>query len=174
MREGQEYIVGIDLGKRLHERLDLTLSYLFDYRNSSNSRSINAGRLMVAGLNPGKSSDVYDIKGHSVGIQFNTPLTQQWLLLLAYNFRYGDVVSSNTPARAPRISGIVDAVAIDDAFPGWAYRAEGKTHRYSVDANYAFGKGHAAVNLGYEFVESHVDSFSYRNNLFRINFNYSF
>lgn len=174
IREGHKTTVGIDIGKRLHERLGLTLNYLFDFRNSEDSRRIDANKLIGVGINPGKSSSVYDIKGHSVGVQFDTLLTQQWLLVLAYNFRAGDIVSSNRPALIPRLNNIVEAIANDDAFPGWAYRADGKTHRYSVDANYAFLKGHASFNVGYEYVESDAGSFTYRNNLLRVNFNYSF
>jgi hypothetical protein len=101
-------------------------------------------------------------------------VTQQWALIFAYNFRSGDSVSSNLAGLVPQINSIVDAIVIDDAFPGWAYRSNSKTHRYSVDANYAFLKGHAAFNIGYDFTESHSDSFTYKNNLFRVNINYSF
>ena len=174
IRDGQTVTTGFDLGKALHERLDIALSYRFDYRNSNNSRTIDANRLIAAEIVPGKSSAVYDIQGHSIGIQLNGLLTQQWLLVLAYNFRDGDIVSSNSPTLVPRINTIVDAIAIDDALPGWAYRADGKTHRYSVDANYAFLKGHAAFNVGYEYIESHAGPFTYRNNQLRVNFNYSF
>lgn len=174
IRDGQTATAGFELGKALHERLDLALSYRFDYRNSRNSRIIDPNTLIAAEIEPGKSSAVYDIQGHSVGIQLNALLTQQWLLVLAYNFRDGDIVSSNSPALVPRINSVVDAIAIDDALPGWAYRAEGKTHRFSVDANYAFLQGHAAFNVGYEYIESHAGPFTYRNNLFRMNVNYSF
>ena len=174
IREGYLTTAGIDWGKSLHERLDIALNYRFDYRNSDNAQTIDANKLINAEIEPGQSSHVYDIKGHSIGVQFNTLLTQQWLLVLAYNFRAGDIVSSNSRTLVPRINAIVDAIAIDDALPGWAYRADGKTHRYSVDASYAFLKGHAAFNLGYEYVESHASPFIYRNNQLRVNFNYSF
>jgi len=174
IREGQTLTAGLDVGKALHERLDIMLSYRFDYRDSRNHKTVAATKLIAARIEPGKSNSVFDIKGHDVGIQFNTLLTQQWLLVFAYHFRYGDVVSSNSPALVPRIHRIVDAIAIDDALPGWSYRSEGITHRYAVDANYAFMKGRAAFNVGYEFIESHVDSFTYQNNQFRLNLNYSF
>lgn len=174
IREGQITTAGLDIGKALHERLDITLKYRFDYRNSRNTRKIDANKLIAAGIEPGKSSDVYDIKGHSAGIQLNTLLTQQWLLMLTYNFRAGDIVSSNSRQQVHRISNIVDAIVIDDALPGWAYRADGKTHRYGIDANYAFLKGHAAFSLGYEYVESQASPFVYRNNQWHMNFNYSF
>ena len=174
IREGHTATAGFDFGKALHERLDMTLSYRFDYRNSRNTKPIAINKLIAAGIEPGRSSATYDIKGHSIGIQFNTLLTQRWLLVLAYSFREGDIVSSNSPALASYINEIVDAIVNDDALPGWAYRAEGETHRYSVDANYAFLKGHAAFNVGYEYIESHANPYSYRNNLLRVNFNYSF
>lgn len=174
MREGYTTTAGFDMGKALHERVDMTLSYHFDYRNSDNSQNISANKLIAAAIEPGKPSNVFDLKGHSIGIQLNGLITQQWLLVLAYNFRVGDIVSSNSPTLVPRINSIVNAIAIEDALPGWAYRADGKTHRYSIDANYAFLKGHATFNLGYEFIESHANPFTYRNNVFRLNFNYSF
>lgn len=174
LREGYMTTAGIDVGKALHERFDVALSYRFDYRNSNNGQKVNNNKLINAGIRPGKASDVFDIKGHSVGIQFNTLLTQQWALLLAYNYRVGDIVSNNDPRLVPRISNIVDAIVIDDAMSGWSYRSDGETHKYSVDANYAFLKGHAAFNLGYEYSESSAESFTYKNSLFRVNVNYSF
>lgn len=174
IREGYQAIAGIDVGKALHERFDVTLSYRYDYRNSKSARKVGANKLINASIKPGKSSDVFDIEGHSVGIQFNALVTQQWALLFAYNYRVGDVVSSNEPGLVPKINSIVDAIVTEDALPGWAYRADGETHRYSVDANYAFLKGHAAFNLGYEYIESYANSFAYKNNLFRVNINYRF
>ena len=174
IREGYTTTAGFDLGKALHDRLDIAFSYRFDYRNSRNTQTITSNKLIAASIEPDKTSNVYDIKGHSIGVQFNALITQQWLMTLSYNFRKGDIVSSNSPGLVPRINTIVETIAIDDALPGWAYRAEGYTHRYSVDANYAFFKGHAAFNVGYEYVESYASSFTYRNNLLRVNFNYSF
>ena len=174
IREGYTTTAGFNLGKALHDRVDIALSYRFDYRNSRNTQIIDSNKLIAASIEPEKSSNVYDINGHSIGIQLNALITQQWLMTLSYNFRKGDIVSSNSPGLVPRINNIVKAIVIDDALPGWAYRAEGYTHRYSVDANYAFFKGHAAFNMGYEFVESYASSFTYQNNLLRVNFNYSF
>jgi len=174
IREGQTVAAGIDIGKALHERFEAIINYRFDYRNSTHLSHINSTKLTLAKIEPDTSSRVFDMQEHSVGIQLNSLVTQQLLLALAYHFRTGDIVSSNSPGLVPQINTIVDAIAFDDALPGWAYRSNGETHRYSADLNYAFMKGHAAFNLGYEYSESHVSSFSYRNNLFRININYRF
>ncbi len=175
LRNGQVTTVGVDLGKRVHDRIGLVLSYRFDNRNSHDTGgAIDANRLIAAGIDPGKPSNVFDIQGHSIGVQVNALLTRQWVLILGYNYRDGDIVSTNSPALVPQIDSIVDAIADDDALPGWAYRADGKTHQYSVDANYTFLKGHAAFNIGYEYTESHAAPFSYRNNLFRVSLIYNF
>lgn len=175
IRQGQTVAAGIDLGKALDERLDVILSYRFDYRNNTgHSQSLSTKKLKAATIDPTTSNNVFDLKGHSVGVQINTLLTQQWLVAFSYSYRRGDIVSSSIPSLVPQINSIVDAISFDDALEGWAYRSKADTHRYSIDTNYAFMKGHGAVNLGFEHTESTVNSFAYRNNLFRINLNYRF
>lgn len=174
LREGQLTTTGVALGKRIHERLEMSLNYRFDYRDSITPKTLSSNKLIANGVKVGKSSSVFDTSGHSVGVQFNALLTPQWILTLKYNFRHGDIVSSNAPKLIPKLDSIINAIAFDDALPGWAYRSRAQTHRYSVDANYAFFKGHAAFNIGYEFLESYADAFTYRNNLYRVNLIYSF
>ena len=174
IREGYITTVGFDIGKAFNERFDIALSYRYDDRTSPHTKQVSTSKLIKADISPDKSSHVFDIQGHSVGLQLNTLVTQQWALAFAYNFRVGDSVSSNLPGLIPKINHIVDAIEIDDAFPGWAYRSNSNTHHYSVDANYVFLKGHASFNIGYDYIESHSDSLSYKNNLLHVNINYSF
>lgn len=174
IRSGQLTTVGVDVGKRLYDRLNISFHYQFDHRNSETPTALADSKLIAAGIQPDKSSSVFDTQGHTIGVQFNALLTQRWMLVLAYNFRDGDIVSSSRPARIPELDGIIDAIAFDDALPGWAYRAKAQTHQYSIDANYAFLAGHAALNIGYQYVESHASPFTYRNNFVRVNLLYSF
>ncbi|MEE9412824.1 MAG: hypothetical protein V3V22_07190 [Methylococcales bacterium] len=175
IRQGFLTHAGISLGKPLHERIDVEFGYRFDHRESQDSNAIPGQRLVQAGLNPEISNSVYDLTGHSAELQFNAVLTEQILLNLGYAFRSGDIVSTNMTSLAPRLTGIIDAIAMDDAFPGdWAYRADGISHTYSVNASYAFMDGHASINLGYQHTGAHAKSFTYRTNSYRINFMYNF
>jgi len=174
LREGYQTYAGIDLGKPLHDRIDMVLSYRFDHRDSSNPQTITTRKLKARGFYPSVSSSVYDIEGHTVELQFNALLTQDLFLTAGYAFRDGDIVSTTKPSLASRHRQVVDAVVNDDAIPGWAYRADGITHTYSIDASYALMKGDASINLGYQHTEGHADPFTYRNNLFRMNFMYNF
>lgn len=176
IREGYQTHAEIELGKPLHERVDVILSYRFDYRNSQNGNQISLQKLNEADFNfkQQQSSSVYDMTGHTVGLQINTALTEQLFLSLGYHYRDGDIISTSIPSNASVYQTIINAIVNDDALPGWAYRADGRTHIFSVDGSYAFFKGHASINLGYQYIEAHADSFNYRNNLFRVNFIYSF
>lgn len=175
IRQGFLTHAGVSLGKTLHERFDVELGYRFDHRESRDNNAIPRQRLVQAGLNPEISNSVYDLTGHSVELQFNAAFTEQLLLNLGYAFRSGDIVSTNMTSLASRLAGITDAIAMDDAFPGaWAYRADGISHTYSVNASYAFMDGHASINLGYQHTGAHAKSFTYRNNSYRINVMYYF
>ena len=175
LREGIQTYTGIDLGKPLHDRIDMVLSYRFDHRESQRNNQYIAKRILKArGFDPDISSSVYDIKGHTVELQFNALLTQDLFLTAGYAFRDGDIVSTTRPSLASNHRQVVDAVVNDDAIPGWAYRAEGITHTYSIDASYTLMKGDASINLGYQHTEGHADPFTYRNNLFRLHFLYNF
>lgn len=174
IRQGFLTHAGISLGKRLNERVDFELSYGFDYRESRDKNTIPRQRLLEAGLDPELSSSVYDLTGHSAGLQFNIAITEQLLMNLGYTFRRGDIVSTNSSSFAPRLERVADAIANDDAFPGWAYRADGISNTYSVNASYALMQGQALINLNYQHIAAHAKSFTYRNNVFRINFIYYF
>lgn len=174
LREGYQTYAGITLGKPLHDRIDMVLSYHFEHRESSNTQTIAPRKLKARGFSPSVSSSVYDIEGHTVELQFNAQLTQHWFLTVGYAFRDGDIVSTTKPSLASQHRRVVDAVVIDDALSGWAYRADGITHTYSIDASYTLMKGDASINLGYQHIEGHADPFTYRNNLFRLNFLYNF
>lgn len=174
IRNGQLATARLELGKRLHERLDLVIHYSFDYRNSTSGGAIASSRLIQSGIDPNISKSVYDLNGQSLGTGLNWLASEQLLLSLGYTYRDGDVVSSNEPALVPSVAKIIDAVSMDDALPGWAYRFNANTHIYSLDANYAVFGGHASVNLGYRHTESDSDNFVYRNDVFRVSFIYSF
>ena len=176
IREGYLTHAGIELGKPLHERFDVVFSYRFDNRNSRNGNVLGTQKLKAAGFGFGQpqSSSVFDITGHTIGLQINAAVTEQLFLTLGYNYRDGDIVSTSNRTNASVYEEVIEAIVNDDAIPGWAYRADGITHSYSADASYAFLKGDASINLGYQHTEAHADSFTYRNNLLRINFIYFF
>lgn len=174
IRNGNLITAQLMLGKRLHERIDLSLNYTFDYRNSQSDNPITATDLSQVRTYPHESNSVFDLNGQSVGAQLHLLATQNLLLSLSYSFRDGDVVSTNEPGLIPGLGKIIDAIANDDALPGWAYRSNAHAHRYGVDANYALFDGHASINAGYQHIESDSDNFVYRSDIFRINFTYSF
>lgn len=174
IREGYHTQAGIDLGKPLNKRIDLVLGYRFDHRDSRNTNPISTQKLEAAGFDPGISSAVYDITGHAEELHINALLTQRLLLSLGYAYRDGDFVSTSRPSLASRHRSVADAIVRDDALPGWAYRADGITHSYSVDASNAFMQGDASLHPGYQYTQGRADAFTYRNNLFRMSFVYHF
>lgn len=174
IRQGFLTHAGLRLGKPLNERIDVELSYRFDHRASRDSRTISRQRLLGAGLDPEISSSVYDLTGHSAELQLNVAITEQLLVNLGYTFRSGDIVSTNSTSRAARLERVADAITNDDALPGWTYRADGITNAYSINASYAFLQGQALINLNYQHIAAHAKSFTYRNNVFRINLGYYF
>ncbi len=174
IRQGFLTQTGIRLGKQIHNRIGVEVGYLFDHRKSRDGNAISRQRLIETGLNPEISNSVYDLSGHSANLQLNIGITEQLLLNSGYTFRTGDIVSINSSLLASRLDRVADAVVNDDAFPGWAYRADGITHSYSVNASYAMMQGHAMINLNYQHSVARAKSFTYRNNLFRVNFIYYF
>lgn len=174
IRNGFLTHAGIRYGQPINNRISVEIGYEFDYRESDDGRSIPNARLIQTGLPPNMSNSVFDLIGHSAKARLKFALTEQILLNLGYTFRAGDIVSVNNSLQAAEIQPIVDAVVNDDAFPGWAYRADGLTNVYSVTGSYAMLEGQALINVQYRHVASHARSWSYRNNVFRVAFNYRF
>ncbi len=174
IRRGFLTHAGVSFGKPLHERIDVEIGYHFDHRQSRDRKTISTQRLLQAGLDPQISSSVYDLTGHSAELQLNVAITEQLLVNLGYTFRSGDIVSTNNTSRASELANIADAISNDDAFPGWIYRADGISNTWSVNASYAFMQGQALINLNYQHIAAHAKSFTYRNNVFRINLSYYF
>lgn len=174
IRNGFLTHAGVRFGQPINNRISVEIGYEFDYRESDDGKPIPGARLIQTGLSPNLSNSVFDLMGHSANAQLKLALTEQILLNLGYTFRAGDIVSVNNAGQASEIARIVDAVVNDDAFPGWAYRADGLTNVYSATAGYALLDGQALVNVQYQHIATHARSWSYRNNVFRINFNYRF
>lgn len=174
IRNGFLTNAGIRIGQPINHRISVEIGYEFDYRESDDGKSIPDVRLVQTGLTPNLSNSVFDLIGHSAKAQLKLALTEHILVNFGYTFRAGDIVSVNTNSQAAEIQSIVDAVVNDDAFPGWAYRADGLTNVYSATASYALLEGQALINLQYRHIASHARSWSYRNNVFQVAFNYRF
>ncbi len=164
LRTGQKYEISLQAGKRINERLDGSVTYTYDNRDSDDSTPI------IAGL-PG---NVYDLQGHKVGANVNFLVWDNIMWSLAYAYRRGDIASTCTPDILPIVMSVVDAVTEDDAIPGCAYRMDAATNQISTNLSYTFLQGHAAFSVGYNRREGVKENFSYINDIWRARINYSY
>ncbi|MFQ5543385.1 MAG: hypothetical protein ACE5FY_03425 [Nitrospiria bacterium] len=157
-RDGAKYVVGLRVGKRLHERVDLQAGYVFDTRKSDRSR-------------------VFDLEGHRGIVKASFLMTKWTLFSIGYGLRDGNTVSNcrQEIIDSGVLSGIIEGTPVlDDALPGCAYKTTSTTQDLAADLSYAFFSGHASFNLGYVYKRSTASKFTYKNNIYRSSLNYSF
>ena len=164
LRDGWLVNTGITFGKRLTERLDVALSYLFDFRDSQNGPRSD----------PAISGAAFDQEGHTGSLFTNFLLTNDVLLSAGYSFRHGDISSSCNKATVVAIEEKT-AFTRDTAFdePLCAYRISGDLHEISLGTTYALSS-HAAISVDYRRTEADAESLEYSNNRVNISVNYSF
>lgn len=174
LRDGQIYTLGVQAGKRLHERVDVLIGYMYDHRNVSSESSEHVH------MNDIISDDVYKLRGHKGFTNFNLLVAENLLLTLGYSLRDGDVAATVDSSRismmeAMNIWGITEAhVFDDDAISGSAYRVKATTHNFLAGLSYAFMKGHASANIGYQYYNGEASELTYVNNVFLASLNYSY
>lgn len=164
LRDGWLVNSGITFGKRLTDRLDVAVSYLFDFRDSQNG----------ARSDPDISGAAFDLDGHTGSFFSNFLLTNNVLLSAVYSFRHGDISSSCDRATVVMIEEKT-AFTRDTAFnePLCAYRVSGDLHEIAFGTTYALSS-HAAISVDYRRTEAEAEGWEYSNNRVNISVNYSF
>lgn len=164
LRDGWLVNSGITVGKRLTDRFDVLVSYLFDFRDSQDGPRSD----------PEISGAAFDLEGHTGSVLGNFLLTNNLLFSASYSFRHGDISSTCDRATVVMIDEKT-AFTRDTAFdePLCAYRISGDLHEISFGTTYALSS-HAALSVGYHRTEAEAESLEYSNNRINISVNYSF
>jgi hypothetical protein len=125
-RNGWLHQAAVRLGKRVHERLDLSVSLAYEARTA---RALPERR-------PGISGDVFSQRARTLGLDAGYAIDSNLVLNVAGRIRRGDVVSTTRPNRT--ILNASSALAADEVFgPGAiAYRLPGTSYGLGLDLGY--------------------------------------
>jgi hypothetical protein len=152
VRDSAVVDLGVQVGKRLSERVDLRLGYTYE-RLDANNR-------------------VFDGDSHTLSLRGVVGLTSDLHLTTGYAVRWGDLVVHRAPVPgepSTRRTRVVDT--FDE--PLVANRIDATTHLVSAALGYAL-TSHVFVNVGYEYQISIGPRFDYPNHVVRASFAYSF
>ncbi len=152
------YALNLLLGKRLHDRVDATLSYKYEIRD-------------------GKTSPpTLDQKSHTGAVGMNLLLTDKMLLSLKYSMRRGDIAAVCSPNSFALIQDLANDVQFDNTFEsGWClYRIDAVTQAYGANLSYAFFGGHYSSSLGYERMNGDITRFTYSTDTVWVSIDYSY
>ena len=152
VRDGAVVGAGLQVGKRLTERIDVEGGYSHE--------SVDAGNL------------VFNADSHTFSLRSGVALTGALQLTLGYAARLGDLVIHRSPAPGAAPTAHARLVRTFDT-PLVAARITATTHLFSAALGYALTP-HAALTAGYEYQISFGPIFSYPNHLARASFAYSF
>jgi hypothetical protein len=152
VRDGAVVDIGVQVGKRLTDRIDVEGGYTHE--------SIDAGNGVF-----NADSQTFSLKG-GLGLPGALHLT------LGYAARLGDLVIHRAPAPGAGPTPHTRLVHTFDT-PLVAARITATTHLFSAGLGYTLTP-HAALNAGYEYSISFGPLFNYPNHLARASFAYSF
>jgi hypothetical protein len=164
VRDGWQYAAVIRAGRRVDEHWDLNAEYRFEKRTGDNENPEV----------PGISGAVFDLRGHSLGLNAGYAWNDKTLLSMSYSYRAGDVVSTSRPNAG--IFLVSSAIAEDPVFGegAYAYRLRASTQLVSLRLSQAIG-GNASINLGLQRQFTHGDGGNtYNTNLVDLSYLYSF
>lgn len=152
------YALNLSLGKRLHDRVDATITYKYEIRDGKTSPS------------------TFDHKGHTGAIGMNLLLTEKMLLSLKYSIRKGDIAAVCSPQSFDLIEDLANDVQFDNTFEnGWClYRIDAVTQAYGANLSYAFFGGHYSSSLGYERMNGDITRFTYSTDAVWVSIDYSY
>lgn len=187
-RDGWRHQFSFGLGKRLSDRLELRIQYLYELRLSDQIKSINNANhheheeeevedysnVSNSQYTLNLPSDAFNQEAHSVSLTGIYTITDRLTTYFGYTRREGDVTS--TTLRNLPIFLAADAIAADSAFGTntFAYRIYASTDIFNIGLSWALS-GHSSINLGYE--RRHSDSshgLQYDNNIAHLDLLYSY
>lgn len=152
------YTLKLSSGKRLHDRVDATVIYTYEFRDGDTSPS------------------TFDHNSQTGAVGLNFLLTEKALLGVKYSIRGGDIAAVCSPKSFARIQDIAKDVQFDDTFEkGWClYRIDATTQTFGINLSYAFFGGHSSLNLGYEHQDGDITRFTYSTDTAWASINYSY
>lgn len=155
----------LEFGKRIDERWNLAMKYVFE------RRAATAG----AQVEPGISSDAFSQQGHSLIATAQYSLSERISLNLSSLARYGDVVSTIlTPGND--VYDSASAIAKDPAFGpyAYAYRLTGTSYGLRLGAEFAIS-AHSVIGCDYQRLETQARGGNdYSNSTPEITWNYRY
>jgi len=142
---------GAEVGKRVHERVDLQAGYLYEVREAGTA--------------------VFDQAAHILSVRGILSLTDAVDLVVGGMARWGDftVHRAVTTPRPPRPARVVETFDV----PLYAFRIDAATYTASLSLSYALSR-HAAVSLGYEYQFTQGPRVTYTNNVCRASLSYRY
>jgi hypothetical protein len=164
VRDGWQYAAVIRAGRRIDEHWDLNAEYRFEKRTGDNANPEV----------PGISGAVFDLRGHSLGLNAGYAWNDKTLLSMSYSYRDGDVVSTSRPNAG--IFHVSSAIAEDPVFGegAYAYRLRASTQLVSLRLSQAIS-GNASINLGLQRQFTYGDGGNpYYKNLVDLSYLHSF
>jgi hypothetical protein len=134
---------------------------------------------VTASINYGYTStsadnDTFDTELHSIGVNGDYLLTEDWLLFASYTRYSGDIVATTRPNTY--IIQQSDAIVSDPAYgPGrYAYRLDADTDVIKVGANYYLSEN-SSVELVYMRRDSDIGQYTdYSSNIYTLNYLFGF
>jgi hypothetical protein len=164
VRDGWQYAAAIRAGRRFDEHWDFSAEYRFEKRTGDN----------LPPEVPGISGAVFDLRGHSLGLNAGYAWNDKTQLSATYSYRRGDVVSTSQPG--PGIFSVSSAIAEDPVFGEgmYAYRLRAATQLVSLRLSQAIS-GSSSINLGLQRQFSYGDGGNnYFKTLVDLNYTYSY
>lgn len=151
-RRGPRFATGFEIGSRLWERFDATLSYRFTRRYGQDGPRVD----------PGTPDDVFDQRSHEVALVGSFLASENLLVSAGFGYRRGDFESNAHSNRMAILAQTdVEAVARDSAFGGWVYRVVGNGYAPFASLSYALGD-HWSIDAGYRFRYAEGRGLDYR------------
>jgi hypothetical protein len=168
-RDGWKYLAGIAAGKRIGQRWDVQINYLFERRRSDEVEDIPS-----LASNRGIFGNAYDVDSHSLSATGIFTINVDWALALAYTRRMGEVWS--TTLRNSEIFQASDAITPDPVFGAdrFAYRIDADSNIFRFGINRGIGN-HLSAELGYTYRDSKAKGgLAYTNSLLQFRLNYTY
>ena len=163
-RNGWRHRAAVGLGKRVHERLDLSTSLAYEARTA---RALPERR-------PGISGDVFSQRARTLGLDVGYAIDSKLVLNAAGRIRRGDVVSTTRPNRT--IFNASSAIAADEVFgpDTIAYRLSGTTYGLELDVGYTLSS-RSQLSAGVQRYLTHTGSGNnYAKNLYALTWTSNF
>jgi len=165
LRSGEQITTGLRLSVWCNELMQSFIGYRFDDRNApaANNPVLN------------RPNSVFDVEGHALEVGSILVMNDRLQWHTRYSHRWGDIVSNNLSTSVPaNLLSKMEAIAREDAYAGWTYRAPGTSHIVNVGLSYALLDGHAATALDYTYQDSDAVGMAYQSHQVQLSVYYSY